>query len=349
MSRETNENLLSIGLTESEEDEMNIDNLFNAVASSILTRSAVNDGASTSGNSLVNQVEKPKKKRGGENNHSRQSNEKETEDPIQNRNNGDKRKLSDDQTPEGIVKLPQKRQIRDVDQTARSRINQSFRDALNTRRMAIIYKGYPNEFLGEKIISYIENFILKAIDALDSGAKGPSFKYRRVEEGYIKIACVGDHSVDFLKEVIERFKSDKKVVVVPFESLPKRPTFRVYLRQSNVTADLFISRVTKQNSSRGFNFASWNCQAIKSNGGGTCIIIEVSPDCAREIKKFDGYLHFGLSQIKLSEPKEKPNQIKMDNETNSSKIAKTGAGNSLAGLNAGTSAGTSLAGSSKLV
>lgn len=268
-----------------------------------VTRSTVMKSSDSTEAKNGDDVDKKNKKRAKEIiQHPKVTDAKETNE---NRRTEVKRKLSDKATPEGIDKQPPKRHFNDkCEQKNPLSSSVSFSEALKTHRMIIGYKSYPRDFMGKEIVANIEKYLLRQIDSLDSDVHGPSFKYYRLENGFMKIACFGMHTVDFLVDRMKDFRSAKKLMVIPFEDLPKRPTFRVFLREAGVSSELFMARIRKQNSSRGIDGSTWYCQASKSSTGGTNFMVEVDVISADIIRKMEGYLHYGLTQIKFHESRE---------------------------------------------
>lgn len=226
-----------------------------------------------------------------------------------------KRPRSTNSTPEGIEKPVEKKSLTKVNddvlkamfpssaatkeaETPMETENEgTYSDAARRRDLIIVPQNYPAIQLSADDAKAIEGHILSRIDAMKTDEEGPEFRFHVYDKGYLKFACLGEHTEKFLKDSVCVFQGEKSLKIITSDELPKPPLFWVFITEPGLDISVFRTRVAKQNKWIRQN----DFKIIKSNRStkGVSFLVSVDNLSAVEIKKRDGWVHFGLGTIKF--------------------------------------------------
>lgn len=238
-----------------------------------------------------------------------------------------KRKLSSHSTPEGVSKPVPKKTATSTDILSLSTATENnsnaaacitelemevdlegqppstFSEEVRRRDLLVVPQGYPKHQLTDDDVKVIENFILNRIDALKADEEGPEFRFRVWDKGYLKFACLGEHTQKFLTESIRAFRGDKPLKVITPDDLPKPPLYWVFIPEQKLDIGIFKTRLAKQN--------KWlktsELRVIKTNRStkGVSFLFSIDSRSASEIKERDGWVHYGLGTLKFHDQNKK--------------------------------------------
>lgn len=174
------------------------------------------------------------------------------------------------------------------------------RDALLTKRIAIIPTNYPDVIFNQDCMLQLEREVNKKIDEMSLDEPAPCFLYRRLERGFVKLACVGDFTVDWLKSVVSdwTFAGDP-MRVIPCSELPKEPVYKVWIAGDTVPLEQLLSRIEKQN--KEISTTDWRHRGGRKKDEGSTLFFALDPQSISTLKTRNFLLHFGMSQIKFIE------------------------------------------------
>lgn len=175
----------------------------------------------------------------------------------------------------------------------------NIRDALLSKSMVIIPAKYPDVTINPEQMTELEGMLIKSIMKIPVGEEAPRFLYRRLEKGYIKLSCIGAFTRGWLLRVVSdwNFLGDR-LKVIPYEDVPKEPTFRVWIPFTGMTVDDILTCLKVQN--QGLRTEEWRFSGGKDYGSGGNYFFVLDSTTRKMLEQRNFLLHFGLTQVKFN-------------------------------------------------
>jgi hypothetical protein len=173
------------------------------------------------------------------------------------------------------------------------------REAIMSKKMAIVTENYPDSCFVMDDLVKIEQHITVAMKDADEAEEIPCFQYRRLERGYIKLACVGSVGLTWLTKVIEKWNSNGKTAkLIEMRNLPLEPVFKVWITGEFSEFEDVLSLMRKQN--KQLSTSDWRLRGIKRQDNGTLYFIGLDPVTLEIIKNRNYLIFYGLTQVKFT-------------------------------------------------
>jgi Domain of unknown function (DUF4780) len=162
---------------------------------------------------------------------------------------------------------------------------------------------YPKSPLGEEDQKVLETHLLTEMRKLEKG-EGPVFAYRAIYKGAIHFACIGQRTVDFLRESVESFKGEKALKLMSREEMPRDPRYHVRLVKSDVTFQEVCRDVAIQNG--WVNTEEWKLVKRRKDGEDTLFTFYTNESESEKIEARKGKIFylFGIIILNLANRKE---------------------------------------------
>lgn len=204
-----------------------------------------------------------------------------------------KRAISNQNTPEGIVKNAAKKTKPEERDGAIT-----FSSAVQSEKFAVVPDNYPTTMMNVELVQHLEEFIVRGIDEMEVGDEGPKFHYRRLVDGYLKVACIGQQSRIWLEGMVKRLETfGGKLKIVPLDSLPRPPMIRARFPLPIVTDEIILRRLKIQN--RDCDMSSW--KPMRRFDKDICQVVYFSADnsSVAYLKKNNLFLSYLITQVKF--------------------------------------------------
>lgn len=172
------------------------------------------------------------------------------------------------------------------------------RDALLIQRVVVMPINYPDVKFSEDETKKMEKRILELIDNMNEDDEVPQFQYRRLENGYWKVACLGESCRNWLVREISTWQyMSSPLKVIPFTDLPKPPAYKIWIPGEPMQNSLVLSRLRKQN--KGIVTDKWRITGNVKTELGFLLFLEIDHESDNLLKGRKFLLFFGMTQIKF--------------------------------------------------